>query len=129
MTYDGDLASMQTGLRRRRCAVGVIGLAILFSAAPFAQTPPELPEPGALSPAIAELEEKNAKIGALLAAGDIYKDAEKSTFYLQEFVQPDDAILANSSVLTLYCYDRCLKGGLTQTDVDAASSDADLYYE
>ena len=51
------------------------------------------------------------------------------TFYSHEFVNPDDASLfASASSITLYCYDRCLIGGLTQSDVDAALSDWDLYY-
>jgi len=52
------------------------------------------------------------------------------TFYGQEFVAADDATLfpSGTTSLTLYCYDQCLKGGLTQGDVDAAASENDLYY-
>jgi len=51
------------------------------------------------------------------------------TFYAEETVSPDDqALFSASSTTTLYCYDRCLKGGLTQADVDAATQEWDLYY-
>ncbi len=51
-------------------------------------------------------------------------------FYGEEFVSPADAQLFPSGIssVTLYCYDRCLMGGLTQNDVNAAGSDYDLYY-
>ncbi len=51
-------------------------------------------------------------------------------FYGQEFVSPSDAVFASSSV-TLYCYERCLKGGIDQAAVDAAAGGNgadDLYY-
>ena len=47
-------------------------------------------------------------------------------FYAEEFVSPADADIASG--LTLFCYNQCLKGGLTQTDVGNASSDQDLYH-
>jgi len=52
------------------------------------------------------------------------------TFYGEEFVLPADSILfpGSTSSVTLFCYERCLKGGLTQSDVDNASSEMDLYY-
>ncbi|MDH5516929.1 MAG: hypothetical protein OEY36_03790 [Gammaproteobacteria bacterium] len=50
------------------------------------------------------------------------------TYYAEDFISPDDSLIASSG-LTLYCYDRCLKGGLTQANVDAASSSNDLYYQ
>ncbi len=52
-------------------------------------------------------------------------------FYLEEFVGPgDDSLFAGDTTsVTLYCYERCLKGGLTQGDVDGATSEQDLYYE
>ena len=52
------------------------------------------------------------------------------TFYAQTFIGPQDASLfpAANSQVTLYCYERCLKGGLTQTDVDSAAGDSDLYH-
>jgi hypothetical protein len=45
------------------------------------------------------------------------------TFYGQETVYPNDAALASG--MTLKCYDRCLKGGLTDA---AVNGQADLYY-
>jgi hypothetical protein len=49
-------------------------------------------------------------------------------FYAQEFVQPNDAAFTGGAV-TLNCYQRCLKGGLTQADVDAAAGNQSaLYY-
>jgi hypothetical protein len=49
--------------------------------------------------------------------------ASAITFYGQETVYPNDAALAGG--MTLKCYDRCLKGGLTDT---AVSAQADLFY-
>jgi hypothetical protein len=49
------------------------------------------------------------------------------TLYAQEFVSPGDTMFGSGSI-ALYCYDRCLKGGLTQSDVNGASSESDLYY-
>jgi len=51
-------------------------------------------------------------------------------FYKEEFVAPNDSTLFSSGTSSqdLYCYERCLKGGLSQNDVDAASSADDLYY-
>lgn len=49
------------------------------------------------------------------------------TFYGREFLDPAHALFANGA-LTLYCYERCLKGGLTQQEVDLATSDYDLYH-
>lgn len=48
------------------------------------------------------------------------------TMYSQDFVKPDDTTLANGA--SLYCYERCLKGGLLQADVNAAASENDLYH-
>ena len=52
------------------------------------------------------------------------------TFYSQEFVNPGDASLfpSGTNSVTLYCYDRCLKGGLTQGNIDGASSEDDLFH-
>ncbi len=51
------------------------------------------------------------------------------TYFVREDVLPDDATLfASGSSVSLTCYDRCIKGGLTQTDVDAMSSEQDLFY-
>lgn len=51
------------------------------------------------------------------------------TFYAEETVSPDDSTLFGaSSTSTLYCYDRCLKGRLTQADVNSATQEWDLYY-
>ena len=51
------------------------------------------------------------------------------TFYAEETVYPNDSTLFGAgSTTTLYCYDRCLKGGLTQADVAAATGEMDLYY-
>ncbi|MGD8567488.1 MAG: hypothetical protein PVJ39_05350 [Gammaproteobacteria bacterium] len=49
------------------------------------------------------------------------------TFYDEEFVYPDDTLFSGGNV-TVYCYDRCMIGGLTQTDVNNATSDMDLFY-
>ena len=52
------------------------------------------------------------------------------TFYGEEFVSPADSTLfpSGTTSVTLYCYDRCLKGGLSQSQVDAAASVDDLFY-
>lgn len=51
------------------------------------------------------------------------------TFYAEETIYPNDETLFGSDTsTTLYCYDRCLKGGLTHEDVAAATSEWDLYY-
>lgn len=52
------------------------------------------------------------------------------TYYAEEFITAGDETLFPSGVtsVTLYCYDQCLPGGLTQTDVDNATSNFDLYY-
>jgi len=49
------------------------------------------------------------------------------TFCGEEFVNPADATLfpTPATTHTLYCYERCLKGGLQQGQV---SSESDLYY-
>ncbi|MBI3897765.1 MAG: hypothetical protein HY308_05630 [Gammaproteobacteria bacterium] len=50
------------------------------------------------------------------------------TFYAQEFVSPSDSIFGSdsSTQVTLYCYQRCLKGGLTT--IAGLTSENDLYY-
>lgn len=41
------------------------------------------------------------------------------TYYVEEFVNGNDALFAGSdSPVTLNCFQRCLKGGISQTDVD-----------
>jgi hypothetical protein len=40
------------------------------------------------------------------------------TFYEEEFVGGDDAVF-DGGALTLYCFERCLKGDIAQSDVDA----------
>ena len=49
--------------------------------------------------------------------------ANTATFYAQEFVQPNDSMFGagGATVATLNCYQRCLKGGLTQANVNAAN--------
>lgn len=55
--------------------------------------------------------------------------AREVTFYGEEFVFPGDSdLFSNGTSITLYCYERCLRGGLTQNDIDNATSDMDLYY-
>ncbi len=56
--------------------------------------------------------------------------ARTVTFYQEEFVSLNDSTLFSGATTsqTLYCYDRCLKGGLTQAVIDAASNESDLYY-
>jgi hypothetical protein len=53
------------------------------------------------------------------------------TFFAQEFVTAADTSLfpSGTSEVDLYCYDRCLKGGLTQSDVDGADGPWDLYHD
>jgi hypothetical protein len=53
------------------------------------------------------------------------------TYYKEEFVHAGDGTLlpGGATSAALYCYDRCLKGSLTQTDVDGAGSVDDLYYD
>ena len=52
------------------------------------------------------------------------------TYYAEEFITPADTTLfpSGTTSVSLYCYDRCLKGGLDQSDVTAATSESDLYY-
>ncbi len=49
------------------------------------------------------------------------------TFFGEDFVNPNDAIF-NSGPVTLFCYDQCVQGGLTQSDVDSAVSLDDLFH-
>ncbi|MCW8956845.1 MAG: hypothetical protein OQL09_08180 [Gammaproteobacteria bacterium] len=65
----------------------------------------------------------------------IHNDSQASgertvTFYAEEFVSPADSTLFPGSTgsVTLYCYERCLKGGLDQAAIDAATNENDLYY-
>jgi len=62
---------------------------------------------------------------ASLAAQD-----RRIVFFAQEFVTASDAALfpAGTTDAALYCYDRCLKGGLSQADVAAAQGPWDLYH-
>jgi hypothetical protein len=53
--------------------------------------------------------------------------ARQVTFYNEEIITPADSALSGGS-LTLNCYVDCLIGGLTQTNVDAASDRSDLFY-
>jgi len=51
------------------------------------------------------------------------------TYFVNEGVAPDDSgLFATSGSASLTCYDRCIKGGLTQADVDAMTSEQDLFY-
>ncbi len=52
------------------------------------------------------------------------------TYYTQDTVYPGDTgLFANGAAsATLYCYEQCLKGGLTASDVSSATSDQDLFY-
>ncbi len=45
----------------------------------------------------------------------------QATYYAQQFVNPDDAVF-DGGPLTLYCYDQCLKGSLSQNDIDTEST-------
>ncbi|MBA1149124.1 hypothetical protein H0Z60_18915 [Ectothiorhodospiraceae bacterium WFHF3C12] len=60
--------------------------------------------------------------------GDVVYTAGESsiTFYSHATVMPNDATLASGDML--YCYDRCLMGGLTQTQVDNATSSTELFH-
>ena len=47
------------------------------------------------------------------------------TYYVEEFVNGNDALFASSDApVTLNCFQRCLKGGISQADVDNANPDA-----
>ncbi len=61
-----------------------------------------------------------------LAASD-----REVTFFGEEFITPLDTKLFPSGTTSagLYCYSRCLIGGLTQADIDAAKSEHDLYHQ
>ncbi len=51
----------------------------------------------------------------------------KVTLYTQDFVLPNNPLF--TGVVNLYCYERCLKGGLTQTQVNAmGSNESQLYH-
>ena len=51
------------------------------------------------------------------------------TFYAESFVYPDDATLfASGDSVTLHCFDRCLKGGLSAEAVGMMTTESDLYY-
>ena len=52
------------------------------------------------------------------------------TYYTQDFINSADSTLFpnGATTATLYCYDRCLKGGLTAMDVTNATSEQDFYY-
>jgi hypothetical protein len=45
------------------------------------------------------------------------------TYYAEQFMRASDSLPT-----TLYCYDRCLKGGLTQSDVTAAGGNENALY-
>jgi len=49
-----------------------------------------------------------------------YKDGDTLlTYYYEEFVQPDDALFANSdAAVTLKCYQRCLKGQINDVSAE-----------
>lgn len=59
---------------------------------------------------------------------------KQAKFYAQEFVGATDAVFSGGSSVMLYCYDRCLKGGLESADITAAdptiggNGEQDLYY-
>ncbi|MDQ1362569.1 MAG: hypothetical protein QG652_429, partial [Pseudomonadota bacterium] len=57
----------------------------------------------------------------------IAANARTVTFYAQETVSPSDSLFANGNV-TLYCYDRCLIGGLTPTDITNANGNESALY-
>lgn len=66
--------------------------------------------------------------------GDVIYVAGDSTitYYTQDFINAGDDLFSSTSSVTMYCYDRCLKGGLTDTDITNAvnnnNGDQDLYY-
>lgn len=62
--------------------------------------------------------------------GSLAAAARTVTFYAEEILGADDALFTNNpGGITLYCYDGCLKGGLTAADVSAASNSSDLFYQ
>jgi len=51
------------------------------------------------------------------------------TYFVNENALPGDGdLFASSTSVDLTCYDRCLKGGLSQTEVNAMGSEQDLFY-
>ncbi|WP_428622777.1 hypothetical protein [Sedimenticola sp.] len=50
------------------------------------------------------------------------------TFYSDSVVFPGDPTEFGSGPITLYCYDRCLKGGITQNDLNAATDESVLFH-
>lgn len=52
------------------------------------------------------------------------------TFFTQDTVGPDDGVIfpAGTTSVTLYCYDRCVIGGLMQADIDAAAGNEQALY-
>ncbi|WP_428622312.1 hypothetical protein [Sedimenticola sp.] len=50
------------------------------------------------------------------------------TLYSDETVFPGDATEFGSGPITLFCYDRCLKGGVTQNAIDTAIDESVLFY-
>lgn len=65
--------------------------------------------------------------------GDTVVDAADAalrevTLYSQEYVLPGDAAFGTGTSFTVYCYDRCAKGGLTQIAVDAMTSQDELFH-
>ncbi len=64
--------------------------------------------------------------------GDVvYTEGEQEVvFYAHEIVQKGGAVgNKDSGEVTLYCYEGCLKGGLTQEDINNATGYSDLEYE
>lgn len=50
------------------------------------------------------------------------------TMYSQDYVIPTDSAFGSGTSFSLFCYERCVKGGLTQSAVDAMTSESDLYH-
>lgn len=59
----------------------------------------------------------------------VLAEQRKLKYYAEAYVSSTDPTLFPSGTLEdkLYCYEQCIKGGLTQAEVDAAASTEDLY--
>ena len=50
------------------------------------------------------------------------------TLYSQDNVLPNDSVFGSGTGFTVYCYERCAKGGLTQSAVNAMTSQDQLFH-
>lgn len=59
---------------------------------------------------------------------DVLAANREVTMYSQEFVLANDSVFGASTSIPLYCYERCIKGGLTQAAVSAMTMQDELYH-